>query len=220
MHLPRRRADRPWMAWWYLDEGRPTGPVDDETIRSLAGRGELSATSLIYADDSTTWEDLSTFEIRFGLHRNPLGHYVIPVVEEEGEFPEGPPAGCWRRFAAHMIDNMVLRTVGGIAGIVILPWALRAGPERLLIASIVLGTIITAGYETVLVAVRGQTVGKGRLGIEIVDARTGALLTLPRALARSVVAAIAFPISALLIFLPGNPTVHDWLVGSRVQRVG
>ncbi len=208
------------MGWWYLTEGRPTGPVDDDMIRTMAGRGELSSGSLVYRDEAATWADLAAFEAHLGLTRHPAGHYVIPVVDSSDEFPLGAPAGCWRRIGARMVDNLVLRLIGTVAGILIIPWAVRGGENRVMVASILLSTLLVAAYETILVAVRGQTVGKSRLGIEVVDARTGALLTLPRALLRSVLAAVAFPISAITIFLPGNPTVHDRIVGSRVQRVG
>ena len=82
---------------------------------------------------------------------------------EPAEGPSGPRAGFWQRFAAALIDGLLLT-------IVFLPLgaALDPGPYY------VVATLVGIAYYTLLEGgPKGQTVGKMALGIRVVDIAGG-----------------------------------------------
>jgi uncharacterized RDD family membrane protein YckC len=92
-----------------------------------------------------------------------------------GTGPSGPRAGFWRRFAALLLDGILIGIVTGI---------LRAifganGANGI-------GTLIWLAYLTYFEGSSGQTVGKKALGIRVVDFSAGGSIGYGRAFIRSI----------------------------------
>jgi uncharacterized RDD family membrane protein YckC len=86
-------------------------------------------------------------------------------VAYSGDGPSGPRAGFWRRFAALLIDGIILGIVQGILTAILSD---SVGVVYLL------ATLINWGYYTYFEGgPRGQTVGKMALGIRVYDFRGG-----------------------------------------------
>lgn len=135
------------------------------------------------------------------------------------------PAGFWIRFAAFLIDGVVILVVQLLLGVVA---ALRWGPEGDGPVShqgaVALFTLAFAvAYPTVLHAVAGQTLGKLATGVRVVAVDGGAL-----PLGASFLRAVAAWLS--LVFTVGGGHVigglrkdkralHDLVAGTRVDRV-
>lgn len=100
--------------------------------------------------------------------------------------PSGPRAGFWRRFAALLIDGIILGLVSGILLAVLHNVGYALG--------IVLGVAYYVYFEG---GPRGQTLGKRALGIRVIDFDTGEPIGYGRAFIRY----IGRIISALVIYL-------------------
>jgi uncharacterized RDD family membrane protein YckC len=103
----------------------------------------------------------------------------VPAGEmQAASGPSGPRSGFWRRFAAALLDGILLGIVQAIIGVLIdSPGAVYG-----------LSTIISYGYYVALEGgPRGQTLGKMALGIRVVDFNTGNSIGYARALVRQLV---------------------------------
>lgn len=58
------------MQWYYADNGRIAGPVDDETLGGMAARGEIEAHTLVWHVPMANWQ---------------------PYCEVSGDLPSAPP---------------------------------------------------------------------------------------------------------------------------------
>ena len=121
-----------------------------------------------------------------------MGPAAAPgYATEEG--PSGPRAGFWRRFAAYLIDSIIVsvivRIVGAILGVPLLrfsyaPNEVRPAPGTLGIVW-ALSIIIPLAYFSYFEGgPSGQTVGKLALGIRVIDFSTGGALGYGRAALR------------------------------------
>jgi uncharacterized RDD family membrane protein YckC len=127
--------------------------------------------------------------------------------------PSGPRAGFWRRFAAAVIDGILLGIVDFILR--------KAFSVGLYYTG---SLIINWGYFTLMEgSERGASVGKMALGIKVLDFNTGGRLGYGKALIRT----IAKILSAIPIFLgyfwmlwdPEKRTWHDKIAGAVVVPV-
>ena len=102
--------------------------------------------------------------------------------------PSGPRAGFWRRFAAVIVDGLVLAIPDVIIVYVIFKDTQAAGQG--------ITTLISWAYGTALEgSARGQTVGKMALGIRVYDFREGGSIGYSRAFVRQIVKTVgAIPI--------------------------
>ena len=99
-----------------------------------------------------------------GAPPGPEPGYQQPTVQGTNG-PSGPRAGFWQRFAALLIDSIILGIVQGILTVVLSD---SIGVVYLL------STLITWTYYTYFEGgPRGQTVGKMALGIRVYDFRGG-----------------------------------------------
>ena len=123
----------------------------------------------------------------------------------------GPRAGFWRRFAAYLIDVLML----GILS-VILETVLKG-------VGYALSVIIYLAYFTYFEGSTGQTAGKRALGIRVVDFDTGGSIGFARALLRSIgryVSAIVILIGYLwMLWDREHQTWHDKFAGSVVVPI-
>jgi uncharacterized RDD family membrane protein YckC len=101
--------------------------------------------------------------------------------------PSGPRSGFWRRFAAFVIDGLIVGVV---------EFLIRLGLGEA--AYLTLGTIISLGYGTYFEgSAGGATPGKMALGIRVYDFRQGGSIGYGRALIRQLVKIV----SAIPLFL-------------------
>lgn len=127
----------------------------------------------------------------------------------------GPAAGFWRRFAAALIDGVLLGVVNAILQLIV-------GKG----AGYVLGLVISLAYFTWFHGRTGQTPGDAALSIRVVDERAGTATPIGygRAAGRWVVS-IASALVILVGYLwmlwdPKKQTWHDKAVGSLPVYLG
>ena len=145
------------------------------------------------------------------------------------EEPATELASPWVRLAAVIIDGLI---VLGLFIIVFLAGVVSFGLEGGLLGLLVLIPVYLAVLivQMILLAMRGQTIGKIILRIRIVDSVTGAhagwaRLILLRTLVQSIIASIPFIgfiyalVDALFIFRADHRTIHDLIAGTRVDKV-
>ena len=122
---------------------------------------------------------------REGTTQGPPPGQAPAVPESEvraASGPSGPRAGFWRRFAAILIDGIIL----GIVQAIIL--AVIGSPG----AGYAISTLIGWTYGTILEGgPRGQTVGKMALSIRVIDFNAGGPIGYGRALVRQLVKIIS-----------------------------
>jgi uncharacterized RDD family membrane protein YckC len=120
-------------------------------------------------------------------------------------------AGFWMRFAAALIDGVILGVISTI---------LQLGLHT---AGSVLGILVGLAYYTYLEGESGQTIGKRAVGIRVVDIGGGGAIGFSRAFLRY----IGRYLSAIPIFLgyfwmlwdPQKQTWHDKIANSVVVPV-
>jgi uncharacterized RDD family membrane protein YckC len=114
--------------------------------------------------------------------------------------PSGPRSGFWRRFAAVVVDALVLLIPSIIVVVIVGSGALAN----------LITTLIGLAYTTTLEGgPRGQTVGKMALGIRVVDFNNGGPIGYGRALVRNLVKYI----SAIPLFLG-----YFWMLWDREKQ--
>jgi uncharacterized RDD family membrane protein YckC len=137
----------------------------------------------------------------------------VPQHVPTGSGPSGPRAGFWQRFAAALIDGVLL----GIVGFVLREIVGEAGGSAL-------NLLVALGYFGYLEgSPSGQTIGKRALGIRVIDFRTGG----PIGFGRGVLRYPARFLSALPLLLgyfwmlwdKEKQTWHDKLIGDVVVPV-
>ena len=171
------------------------------------------------------------------------GGWQPPTPPQQGPYQQPPPpsvqaqygvtpaasgtlAGFWRRFAAYVIDAIVVGVVAGILEAIVTAvvrgsYTDFGGYTRNGLVSLVIG-IIYFGY---LWARNGQTLGYMALGIRLVRA-DGAPVTLGLGIARYVLIYLSFLICAIpaiiSAFMVGlgsqKQAIHDTILGTLVVR--
>ena len=154
-----------------------------------------------------------------------------PGGEQPSRPPEGPPgygyqqqgygytygpvstySGFWRRAAAFLLDELIIGVVGSLlAGI--------SGDNNFVgILNLVLGV----GYFSILEGTRGQTVGGMALNVRVIDADTGEIIGIPRAIVRNlvrIVSGLVFGLGYLwMLWDPRKQTWHDKAANTVVVR--
>jgi uncharacterized RDD family membrane protein YckC len=124
----------------------------------------------------------------------------------------GPRAGFWRRFAAALIDGILLGIISGVLE------AVLKG------VGFALAIVMDASYFSYLEgAVRGQTFGKSAMGIRVISLSDGQPIGYGRAFIRWIgryVSAVVFLIGYLwMLWDREHQTWHDKFAGSVVVPV-
>ena len=133
------------------------------------------------------------------------------MIEETTSGLTSERSGFWRRFAAALIDGIVLGVVSGILSAVMN----KAGGEGL-------GFVISLGYYTYFHGKTGQTPGDAVMSIRVVDLRngSGAPIGYGRALGRALMSIVSGVVLLLgylwMIWDSEKQTWHDKVVGSVV----
>jgi uncharacterized RDD family membrane protein YckC len=133
------------------------------------------------------------------------------------------PAGFWIRVVAFAIDLLVYWLVMvSFSRLARLLWGPATHGDTGLRGSVVLFTVLFAiVYTTTLHAITGQTIGKGVVGIRVVSASDGALLTIGPALLRHLASFLSSAVFGLGYLMAGlrrdKRALHDLIAGSRVE---
>jgi uncharacterized RDD family membrane protein YckC len=227
------------MGWFYSDQGRQIGPVDDAALDDLARRGVIRNETLVWRDGMPNWQPYGLVRVPRPLPPPPAAPYGPPAgLFPPSGFAPGEPAVWANRVIGYLIDSffvlivmvvfyvLVFTVFGSALG---LGGALNSsGLQGLgtfgcccLLALFPAATLAVGLYNRVhLVSQRGSSVGQGMMKIKIVNAQ-GGLLTFSTALIRLLAqAGLSFiPILGLLDLLwplwdAQKQTLHDKAVGS------
>jgi uncharacterized RDD family membrane protein YckC len=101
-------------------------------------------------------------------------HQPDPLGTDPVRGPSGPRAGFWRRFAAALLDGVLLSVVSVVLGIVLAAAASFA-------VSLIIGIAYYVLFEG---GPRGQTPGKSALSIRVIDFGQGGSIGYGRAFIR------------------------------------
>jgi uncharacterized RDD family membrane protein YckC len=150
--------------------------------------------------------------------RTILGERVetLPMSNSRGH----PYAGFWRRFAAYLIDGLLLGAVQGT--ITILVQTVAPGDLQAQVNVFPVSVLVAWAYFSLLESSPAQaTVGKLALGIYVTD-REGDPIDFRRASIRywaKVISTLALMFGWLMAaFTPGKRALHDYLAGTLVLR--
>jgi uncharacterized RDD family membrane protein YckC len=125
-----------------------------------------------------------------------------------------------RRFWAYLLDTFILYIVSTAIGVVmgLMGLAVRPGGSPALgCVSALFSILVTIAYDALLVAARGQTVGKMALKIKVVS-ETGADVTTGQAWGRAFAKLIPFSLLVAL-FNDERKGIHDMLAHTRVVNL-
>ena len=141
---------------------------------------------------------------------DPFGAAPPPPAQAGG--PSGPRAGFWQRFAAALLDGILVGVVSQIFQL--------ADP---LVGSL-LGLILGITYYTMLEGgPKGQTLGKMALGIRVIDLARGGPIGYGRGFIRYIGRIASFIVLFLgyfwMLWDPEKQTWHDKFAGSVVVPV-
>lgn len=165
--------------------------------------------------------------------------YAAPTTSDTGPVDGGELAGRFTRFAAALVDGLLLIVILGpiqyFTGFFQRVTQGQVTPGEQLLMGL-LGVAVFLLLNGYLLATRGQTIGKVLTGIQIADVRTGGLLSFLRVYVFRylwmlplviITALIPGPqddllvnllslVDALLIFGPARRCLHDYIAGSKV----
>lgn len=202
------------MNWYYAREGRQVGPVSETELQTQVSAGVIGADTLVWREGMAAWQPYGSVSggttgqetcsrcgrafapdemIRFGerwvcAECKP----VFVQAMKEGAVTALPFAygGFWIRFAAWLIDVIILSVVRFMLWLPIVGRIFAAPQEGFSLALVGLQMILNVidfairiGYETFFVGKYGATPGKMACGLKIVMP-DGGKVTYARALAR------------------------------------
>ena len=229
-------------AWYYMDRrGQRQGPVADTDVVAAYLRGDVLRDGLVWRDGMPQWLPLAQVENDLGI--GPSDHPAAPPP-----LPEGPRhlamaaaarsnsvdrndivyAGFVRRFAALLLDGLILIIPGFLIGMLLgIPFALlisgydeRTKASMQLLFGFVVGLILRALYFAILHSSMHQaTFGKRALGIKVVD-DNGRRLTFKHALGRWFASGLSFLMLyvgfLMAAFTDRKRALHDMVAGTLV----
>ncbi|MCM2355218.1 MAG: RDD family protein [Arenimonas sp.] len=184
--------------WYYVDRGHNRqGPVAAEVLAQAFRQGKVTRASLVWRDGLEKWEPLDEHLAELGLDAPqpqpqppppPAGSDAAATTPSPPAAIAGPgpgdvvDAGFLRRFAAFLIDSLIVSTVFYalyLVGFVVLVLAAAGGgepDEATMVAGVLLFSLLYpllslayfAGMES---SAKQATLGKMALGIKVVDER-------------------------------------------------
>jgi uncharacterized RDD family membrane protein YckC len=133
--------------------------------------------------------------------------------------------GFWRRFAARLIDSVVLGlfgvVIGGIAGLIVGMGGGVDNPQLYQVVMQAISIVVGVSYEVFFIRKFDATLGKLAMGVKLVRA-DGSKLSVGRIVGRYFAAVL----SALTLFIgyiiaafdEQKRTLHDWICDTRVVK--
>lgn len=244
------------MDWHYMEEGRQVGPVSESQMQALVAAGTVKADTLVWREGMASWqafgkagsgpaavaagrqacsqcgralavEEMARFGDRWVCAAcKPI--YVQRLKEGVGPATQMVYGGFWIRFAARLIDGIILSVVNFIISV---PLKVQAAAARgqfssgLLVAQlylILIGMAIGIAYETLFVGKYAATPGKMVCSLKVVRP-DGSALTYGQAFGRylgTFVSTLTLGIGYLIAaFDEEKRALHDRICGTRVVKV-
>jgi uncharacterized RDD family membrane protein YckC len=198
-------------SWYYVDaSGQQVGPVPAEEIRALVRRSALDPSNLCWREGLSAWTPITQLAAELQLDPVPPPR---PSSSNPYQAPEAMAvanayrssndivyAGFWRRFAARIIDHLIvyipiyflaILVVGGAAGLTRIESG-DAAPALLISMVYLLPLVANFFYFSMMESSVWQaTVGKRALGIKVTDA-DGRRLDFAQAAGRWFAAALSY----------------------------
>ena len=147
---------------------------------------------------------------------NDNGNTSGPSAVPSSQQSPATPAGFWVRGGAWLLDLLIV-----LLPAVVLAAAL--GLTRGSNAGKALLGVLYIAYQTIMVGMRGQTIGKMAAGISVVCV-DGAPISYQRAFARALLRSLSGWLicigSIVAVFNPGRITLHDYFTDTRVVYLG
>jgi uncharacterized RDD family membrane protein YckC len=210
--------------WYYTEGKQQIGPIDDDVINELISENKINAETLVWSSGMKNWQAAGTTSL--------ATMFIVPdQIAPPGLQPLTQQfAGFWKRFAAYLIDTIILGICGGIIGGVIgaiigfVMGSMRMDMNSITTVSGVIGFIIGLClnwlYFTILESsTRQSTFGKLALGIIVTDLQ-GNRISFGRANGRywskyisSLILMIGYIMAA---FTEKKQALHDSIAGTLV----
>lgn len=162
-------------SWYYAKDGSPIGPVAFPVLKQMAAIGQLAPDDLVWAEGMADWVPARTVTDLFG----PASPYAPPVVTTFSYGLEKVRyAGFWKRFAAAIIDGIILAVAAFPINMLgnAFPSTLEPSEEVLILAAVVslisacVQIVINWLYYACMESSHFQgTLGKLALGIKVTD---------------------------------------------------
>ncbi len=217
--------------WYYMAGQQQVGPVHFEDIKVRAAEGTITPESYLWREGYPNWVKAWQIEGLFPGHIPPSGTYTAPIADyAEGEvsyhsvFPSVVSgAGFWKRFAAYLLDGLIMFVPQFILGFVMGEVLIVRGgmsenevnPLAQLISA-VLGWLYFALMES---SSYQGTLGKLALGIKVTDVY-GRRIGFDRATGRhfaKIISAVILLIGFIMAgFTAKKQALHDMIAGCLV----
>jgi uncharacterized RDD family membrane protein YckC len=234
------------MSDWHVNrEGRRAGPFTEEQIREFAAVGRLVPTDLLQRTGDSGWRIAQSIEGLFPAQAAPVEAVAAPpspphppVVAERIEpraasaldtprfelaaqaFRDKNWSGFWQRFAANIVDGLVLLTPT-----IMVVWAFSTSKSGqppsdlqvyapLFCVNVIYHTLFLAGAKV-------ATPGRMAAGIAIVDADTGEPIPVGRALLRSALSWLGYLLilpNLVMLFTQRRQTIADLIARTVAVR--
>jgi uncharacterized RDD family membrane protein YckC len=220
------------MDWFYAQNNRQNGPVTVEALISMLQQGHVQPTDLVWREGMGNWQPAASVpELTTAMPApDPSLGYFNPIPG-----PIGPPvyAGFWLRFAAVIIDGILLGVVGFVVNLAIglerPMFAFRPGFPNpafnlgMVLTGTALGIVIEWLYYALMESSKFQgTLGKMALGLIVTDLN-GQPINFGRATGRNFGKIISRYFTLYIGFMMAGWTqqkqaLHDMMAGCLVLR--
>ena len=211
--------------WYYAEGGEQLGPVSGEDLKQRIQSGQIPQSTLVWEQSMKDWTPAS--RVPYLMDQQVAAPPLAEGVAAHGAVPAGY-AGFWKRFAAFIIDRIILLVGGGIVGGVFgFIYGLSNPDPNLgmvqLYASFI-GSFINFLYFTLFESSPLQaTPGKMALGIVVTDL-DGNRISYLRALGRyfaKILSLLTFFIGYIMAGLTARKqALHDLIAGCLVVNKG
>ncbi len=211
--------------WHYVINGTQTGPVPESELAGMLAAGQLDPETLVWTETLEDWVAASSIDdlvIPGPVPASPGPIVATPVVSTEPrseEVVEVTYAGFWKRFAAAMIDGVIMTVASSFFMVAARFIALHAASATGFFGyttSIVVRWLYYALMES---SPSQATVGKMALGIKVTD-YDGNCISFGRATGRhfgKIVSSLTLLIGYLMVaFTPRKQGLHDIMAGCLV----
>jgi uncharacterized RDD family membrane protein YckC len=209
---------------WYVSRGRKKfGPIQWGDLQSMAQRGEILASDSLWTEGLVQWSPAASI-----VGTNAGVSDRTPVNEIRHRAQTGPMeyAGFWVRFAAYLIDTIILAVVQLFLVVLLI----RSGQiemskgvpvQQPLLLPLLSGGIFWMYFAGMESSALQATFGKMMLGLKVTDL-SGGKISFARATGRyfgKIISSLLLCIGYLMIVFTGrNQALHDLMAGCLVIR--
>ncbi len=201
------------MDWYYVDNGRRIGPVDESTLDVLLKAGAVGAGTLVWREGMADWAPYAVARA--------AGMPAPGVTTAALRY-----AGFWIRLVAKLVDSTILWAAGIAIAMTAAP--LLDGPNAESLSDVIEGgrpllllvqLAASAVYNTAFIGRYGATPGKMAAGLKVVSPE-GGRVTYGTALCRyfaEILSSVILGIGYLMVaFDVQKRALHDRICRTRV----